>query len=392
MDSVICHYSEIGLKKGNRSFFEKRLVDNIKRVLEPSSFFFVKRISGRILIGLTDEGRDSGEKIRLSLSTVFGISDFLFCTTTSQEIKEIGLITVNLLKEKDFKTFKISSKRSEKIFPFTSQEINAKVGEMVLDNIKGLKVVMDNPDEICFIEVVGKDTFVSVDKFKGLGGLPIGTGSKAVSLLSGGIDSPVASFLTMRRGVKLTFIHFHSYPETSESSIEKVRDLAKILSRYQGETKMYLVPFADAQKDILLNVPSGMRVIFYRRLMMRISSKIAKKESALAMVTGESLGQVASQTLENIKAIQYGTELPILRPLICNDKESIIIKAKEIGTFETSILPHDDCCIRFIPRHPETRADVNKVMETEKNLDIEKITDRAIKGMSCEKIDDFKSD
>lgn len=387
INCVICHYSEIGLKKGNRSFFEKVLIDNIKRVLNPSLFTSVGRISGRILIELTDEGIKDKEKIKSALGIVFGISDFLFCAKVSWEMKEIGKVAVNLLKKREFKTFKVSSKRSEKSFPFTSQEINAKIGEYVLDGIEKIKVVMDNPDQVCFVEIVGKDVFVSIDKYKGPGGLPIGTGGRAVSLLSGGIDSPVASFLAMRRGVHLVFVHFHSYPETSEASIEKVRNLARILAHYQGKSKLYLVPFAEAQKDILLSVSSGDRVIFYRRLMLRISLEIARRERSIALITGESLGQVASQTLENIRAIERGSELPILRPLICEDKESIITKARQIGTYETSILPHDDCCIRFIPHHPETKADVSRIIEEEKFLDIKKITDRAIKEMSCEKID-----
>jgi len=247
-----------------------------------------------------------------------------------------------------------------------------------------LKVSMSNPDRTCFIEIVGNDAFVSIDKIKGPGGLPVGTGGKAVSLLSGGIDSPVAGFLAMRRGVELSFIHFHSYPETSESSIEKVKNLVKVLARYQGTTKLYLVPFAEVQKEILLLVAPEDRMIFYRRLMLKISLEIAQKEKALAVITGENLGQVASQTLENMGAIEKGSTLPILRPLLCEDKESIIIKARRIGTYETSILPHDDSCIRFIPRHPETRADANRITEEEKGLDITKIIGRAIEKISCE--------
>ncbi len=382
-DHVICHYSEIALKKGNRPFFEKALVENIKRALGPARFSSVKRISGRILIELISGERDD---VVSDLGRVFGISDILFCSKVAQNVEVMGEAAVKMLEKEDFKTFKVETKRSEKRFPMTSQEVSAKVGEIILGRMKDLKVSMSGPDRICFIEIVGEDAFVSIDKVKGPGGLPIGTGGRAVTLLSGGIDSPVAGFLAMRRGVKLVFIHFHSYPETSESSIEKVRDLARVLSRYQSEAKLYLVPFAEAQRDILLTVDPGDRVIFYRRLMLRISSEIAKKEKALAMITGESLGQVASQTLENIRAIERGSDLPILRPLICEDKESIIARARQIGTYDISILPHDDCCVRFIPRHPETRADADRIMREEGKLDITKITDRAIEGISCEKI------
>ncbi len=367
-------------------------MENIKKTVDPSFFSFVKRISGRILIGLTDKGSENIDNIESSLKSVFGISDFLFCLKVSHDMDDIKGRSINLMKKKKFKTFRVSSKRSEKNFPLTSQKINEEVGGAILEKIKGSKVDLENPDVTCFIEIVGKDAFVSVNKIKGPGGLPIGTGGRALSLLSGGIDSPVASFMAMRRGIKIIFVHFHSYPETSESSIEKVRELVGILSRYQGESKLYLVPFAEAQKEILLNSPPGTRVIFYRRLMLRIASEIIKKERASGIVTGESLGQVASQTLENIGAIERGTSTPIIRPLICDDKESIISRAKKIGTFEISILPHDDCCARFLPRHPETRADADRIEKEEKKIDIKKITDKAIRNLSCEKINGFKLD
>lgn len=379
MNYIICHYSEIGLKRGNRSFFEKCLIDDIKKKIPTELFLSVSRISGRILVKLTDDAYKSKEKLKDDLLSVFGISSFLFCTRDDQEINSISDTTINLLKKERFKTFKIETKRSEKSFSINSQEVNAQVGEAVLKKIPNIKVQMDNPDMICFIEIVGKDSFISTEKYKGQGGLPAGSGGRAISLLSGGIDSPVASFLMMRKGVRLTLVHFHAYPETSKESINKVIEIARLLSRYQPKIKLYLVPFASAQREILINNLPENRMILYRRLMLKISSKIAQKERCFAVVTGESLGQVASQTIENIRVIEEGCEFLILRPLISEDKEDIIKKAKMIGSYDISILPHDDCCLRFIPQHPKTKADIAEIMDEERKIDINKTVDQALK-------------
>lgn len=379
MNYIICHYSEIGLKRGNRSFFEKCLIDDIKKKIPSELFLSVSRISGRILVKLTDDAYKSKEKLKDDLLSVFGISSFLFCTRSDQEINSISDTTINLLKKERFKTFKIETKRSEKSFSINSQEVNAQVGEAVLKKIPNVKVQMDNPDMICFIEIVGKDSFISTEKYKGQGGLPAGSGGRAISLLSGGIDSPVASFLMMRKGVRLTLVHFHAYPETSKESINKVIEIARLLSRYQPKIKLYLVPFASAQREILINNLPENRMILYRRLMLKISSKIAQKERCSAVVTGESLGQVASQTIENIRVIEEGCEFLILRPLISEDKENIIKKAKMIGSYDISILPHDDCCLRFIPQHPKTKADIAEIMDEERKIDINKTVDQALK-------------
>lgn len=379
MNYIICHYSEIGLKRGNRSFFEKCLIDDIKKKIPSELFLSVSRISGRILVKLTDDAYKSKEKLKDDLLSVFGISSFLFCTRDDQEINSISDTAINLLEKERFKTFKIETKRSEKSFSMNSQEVNAQVGEAVLKKIPNIKVQMDNPDMICFIEIVGKDSFISTEKYKGQGGLPAGSGGRAISLLSGGIDSPVASFLMMRKGVRLTLVHFHAYPETSKESINKVIEIARLLSRYQPKIKLYLVPFASAQREILINNLPENRMILYRRLMLKISSKIAQKERCFAVVTGESLGQVASQTIENIRVIEEGCEFLILRPLISEDKENIIKKAKMIGSYDISILPHDDCCVRFIPQHPKTKADIAEIMDEERKIDINKTVDQALK-------------
>lgn len=398
MDYVICHYHEIGLKGKNRKFFEEKLVENIKRVLKPASFEFVKRISGRIIVKLTKRviGGEKGEKeMRENFKKVFGIAYFAFATSVPQKIKDIQEKAFELLKDpeyhksfgfgygasKKFKTFRIFTQRSKKEFYLTSQQVNEKVGEYILKKLK-IKVDLENPNITCFIEIVEKYAFLYLEKIKGQGGLPVSVSGKAVVLLSGGIDSPVAAFFSMKRGVKAIFLHFHAYPFVSKASIEKAEKIVKILRSFQGESKIYIIPFADIQKEILMKTPAKLRMILYRRFMLRIAEEIAKKEKALGVFTGESIGQVASQTLENIKVIEEAASLPVFRPLISQDKEEIIKKAIEIGTFNISILPYQDCCTRFLPSHPATKAKLEDIKKAEKRLNITKLVKTAVKNSS----------
>lgn len=378
MEYIICHYHEIGLKGKNRRFFEEKLVGNIKRILEPDSFEFVRRISGRILVKLTKKGARKQKEIEKSLKKVFGIAYFAFAVSSEQKIEAIKKQALELLKTKKFKSFRITTQRSKKDFAFTSQEVNEKVGEAVVKKLNK-KVNLHNPDLTCFIEIVEKFVFLYLEKNKGPGGLPTSVSGKAVALLSGGIDSPVAAFAVMKRGVKVIFLHFHSHPYTDYASIEKVKEIVELLSQYQGRSKLYLLPFAKIQEEILTKTPAKLRVILYRRMMMRIAQKIAEKGKALAIVTGESVGQVASQTLENIKVIEKAIDLPVFRPLIGQDKQEIIDQAEEIGTFKISILPHQDCCSRFLPKHPATKAKSEEVKKAEEGLKIEKLVNSAIK-------------
>jgi len=385
MRYIVCHYHEIGLKGKNRKFFENKLVENIKKVLPLGSFEFVKRISGRIIVKLNEKGLKEEKKIRESLKKVFGIVHFAFAHFSKPEIELIEKQALEILKTKTFKTFKIEAQRSDKRFPLTSPKINERVGALVVEKLKK-KVKLKKPSITFFIEVVEKHAFLYTEKIKAYGGLPVGTGGKAAILLSGGIDSPVAAFLTMKRGVKVIFIHFHAHPYTDQASIDKVKRIVKVLNQFQFDSKLYLVPFADVQKAILLKTQAKLRVILYRRFMFRIAEEIAKKEKSLALVTGDSIGQVASQTLKNIQVINQVAELPVLRPLIGLDKEEIIEKAKEIETFNISILPHQDCCARFLPKHPETRADLGEVESNEKKLDIKDLIEKTIESAKIVKI------
>ena len=262
-----------------------------------------------------------------------------------------------------------------------SQQINEKIGEHILKNLN-CKVNLSKPNIICFIEIVEKYAFLYTKKIKGQGGLPISTGGKAICLISGGIDSPVAAFKVMKRGVKIIFLHFHAYPYTQKASIEKVEKLVKVLNKFHSQSKLYLVPFANIQKEILIKTPSSLRVILYRRMMFRIAKEVAKKEKALALVTGESIGQVASQTLENIRTIEESVDILVLRPLISDDKQEIIEKAEEIGTFNISIIPHEDCCTRFLPKHPETKSKIEMVKRAEEKLDFQNLIKKTIKDIN----------
>jgi thiamine biosynthesis protein ThiI len=396
LDYVICHYGEIGLKGKNRKFFEEELVKNIKLALSPAYFEYVKRISGRIIIKLSKKGIKEQKEIQSKIKKVFGIVYFAFSEKSSQNISSLKKDALNLIKEalkqkKSRKrlTFKIETKRSEKALPFTSRQLNEKLGEHILKNasqlnLRELKVDLKKPKLTLFVELVEKYAFLYFEKIAGQGGLPVGASGKAVCLLSGGIDSPVAAYLGMKRGLKVYFAHFHSFPYTSKASIEKVKNLAKILGEYQPKTKLYLVPFAEIQKEIVLKTSPKLRIVLYRRMMFRIAEEIAEKEGAKSLITGESLAQVASQTLENMQAIEEAVKLLILRPLVGMDKSEIIEKAKGIKTYQISILPHEDCCSRFVPKHPETKAGLKEVKTEEKKLNVKKLVQQALKNSTQE--------
>jgi len=374
---IICHYAEIALKGGNRLFFENKLLENIKKAVNPDFLEWARLFRGRIILKLSE--KSNKKELKQNLKKVFGIAFFCFAKQSSLDIKEIKKISLELIKEKKGKTFKIDASRDNKGFTLNSQQINEAVGEYVLKH-SDKQVKLQNPGITCFIEIL-KNAYIYTDKISGLGGMPVGSAGNVVSLISGGIDSPVSSYLLMKRGANCIFTSFHSYPYTDEQSLKKIEELVKILNQFQYDSKLYLIPFADIQKEISLKTPSSLRIILYRRMMLRISQEIAKKEKAKALVTGESLAQVASQTLENIEVINESCLIPVFRPLIGMDKQEIIQIAKEIGTFKTSIIPHQDCCIRFMPSNPETKAKIKEVKDAEKKLDIDKLIKESLKGL-----------
>lgn len=285
-------------------------------------------------------------------------------------IEAISEAAKNIVSNRTFESFAVRTRRAEKSFPMSSQKINEEVGALV-QRISGARVDLEGPETTVFIEITKRDAFVSADIVKGIGGLPVGISGKVAVLISGGIDSPVAAWRAMKRGCLPVYVHFHSAPFTSSQSKEKVVELVEYLMKGQPRTRLIMVPFGGIQQKIVVNVPMPYRIILYRRFMVRIAERIARKERAQALVTGEALSQVASQTLSNIATIEAVSTMPILRPLIGMDKQEIVDEAKRIGTYDTAIIPHDDCCSFLMPRNPVTKTTAEEVDEVEKALDIE---------------------
>ena len=364
---IVIHYGELGLKKGNRDYFERRLCRNIDSVLAGCSVGRTRRISGRLLV---DAGRDPdfGE-IGRRLRRVFGIAWFGEGEIVDQDLDRISNAVWSAIAGKSFASFRIDTRRPDKRFPMTSVEVNRIVGADLQERT-GWRVDLDHAELVCRIELVDGMAIVSTVRIDGAGGLPTGTGGKVVVLLSGGIDSPVAAWKIARRGARAVFVHFHSAPHTNLESQDKAIRIARVLAGYQMKSRLYMVPFLDIQRRILVETPIGTRVILYRRFMLRLAEQIALRERARVLVTGDSLGQVASQTLENIDVISRAVRMPILRPLVGADKQEIVSVARSIGTYEISILPDQDCCSLFVPKHPETRARLDAIEAIEARIDL----------------------
>lgn len=374
----IVHYAEVGLKGKNRIYFERKLTRNIRLSLQGTGYAAVKRLHDRIAVYLKND--TDVTEIERRLHQVIGIAHFELVVRTKKDIDEIKSTALQLTKTKDFETLKVETKRTDKSFPLTSPEISAEVGGYVIQHA-GAKADMHNPDLRLWINLSHKDTYIYTDKLPGVGGLPVGVSGKVVVMLSGGIDSPVAAWQMMKRGAKAVFIHFYSYPYTDKASLEKVVDLARILSESNYRSVLYMVPFAELQQTIVTETPTPFRVLLYRRMMTRIAQRIALEVGAEALVTGESLAQVASQTLPNLRSIEAVAEIPILRPLIGYDKVEIIAKAEELGTFEVSTLPHQDCCSLFVPKHPATHATEEELDKAEEGLDIPTLVEESMDGI-----------
>ncbi len=371
----VVHYHEIGLKGRNRDRFEEQLCANVRKALTGLSFKTVRRISGRLLLVLRPDSPE--DDVARRLRTVFGIAYVAPAVVCAQDIETIRETAWRLVKDRAFGTFKIDAKRSEKRYPMTSVEINIDVGDCIRIRA-GAKVQLNNPELTCHIEIVEKIALLFTDRLRGPGGLPVGVSGKAVSLLSSGIDSPVASYRIMKRGVEIIFVHFHSQPYTNRNSQRNVEEIVSVLTRHQYRSALYLVPFISVQEKIMAGAPASHRVILYRRAMLRIAERIALKEKAKALVTGENIGQVASQTLSNILTINEVATLPVLRPLSGDDKEEIIAAAQRIGTFDISIEPYEDCCSLFVPLHPETHANPQTVQAMEAGLDLDPALEQAV--------------
>lgn len=379
---AIVHYDEIALKGKNRGFFERALVDNIQNKL--GSEFDVKNSWGRIFVHNIDEVED---KLKEVLSTTPGVATFgLGFSTTRRNlvVEEISEIAIKIAEDTQFESFKISARRADKTFPKTSNELEREVGEIVFEHHKREKRVdLKKPDLEIVVEVLQKEVVVYA-KQRSIGGLPVGSSGRAIALLSGGFDSPVAAYMLAKRGVRPVCVHFHGMPKTSPAAVEKVRALACQLARYTGKAELVLVPIVPAMQAIARGAPAKLRIVLLRRVMLQISERLAKRYKASAIITGDSVGQVASQTLENLYAVGSATALPVLRPLCGFNKLEIIELAKEVGTHDISVKPHDDTCSMFVPDKPETRAKMEEVLEAEKTYNVEEIIEAALTNMESE--------
>ncbi len=382
MHSVVVHYKELALKGRNRPWFVQMLIRNLRVALADVDVATVRSVMGRIEIEL--RGRTPWPDVAGRIATVFGIANF---SRAARGPQDFGVLASQILAElgsRETASFRVSARRADKRFPFTSPQIEREVGGLI-KQATGWKVDLERPQLTVHIEMMSDHAFYFFEKERGAGGLPTGTGGLLACLLSGGIDSPVAAFRMMRRGCYVHFIHFHSYPILSRASQEKVREIATLLTRYQQRSRLTLVPFGELQQQVLLGVKPELRVVIYRRLMLRIAERIARRARARALVTGEVVGQVASQTLENLTLIAGATSLEILRPLVGMDKDEITDQAERIGTLPISNIPDQDCCQLFTPRHPATRATLAEVTHAEEALPIEAMVQAAVDGAVVER-------
>ena len=373
-------FGEIFLKGRNRNTFYKTAINNIKRNIRDIGYDDMFQESSKLYI---KADRDKFDRLIKEIKKVFGIvyiSEVVRCEKT---VEDISKTSIDLVKYYDFDkdtTFKVESKRTDKSFALTSPKLSAKIGGDILGKYNDLNVDIHKPDFTVFIDVKSK-AYIYIKRVEGLGGLPLGSGGEGLLLLSGGIDSPVAGFLMAKRGMNINAIHFHSYPFTSKRAHQKAMDLAKILSAYTGKMTVYSVNLAEIYKAISKNCPRRETTILSRRFMMRIANKISEKYYYQALITGESLGQVASQTIESVSVINDSSKLPILRPLIAMDKKDIIEISEKIDSYEKAIEPYDDCCSIFAPDSPVTKPKLKYIEKSEENLDIEKLENQAIETM-----------
>lgn len=377
---ILVRYGEIALKGINKPVFEDKLIKNMKKALYRFGQISVIKSQSRIYIEPVSDDYEFSDAIS-EVIKVFGIvsvSPVWKIESDYEEIKGYSLKMVNeILEKNNYKTFKVEAKRGNKKFPMDSPEICRELGGHILENIPGLSVDVKNPDFVVYVEV-RESTYIYSEKFEAFGGMPTGTNGKAMLLLSGGIDSPVAGFMIGKRGVEIEAVHFYSYPYTSERAKDKVIELAKIMSAYVGRVRLHIVPFTDIQLHINDNSPEDHLTVLMRRAMMRISEVIAEKNGAMALVTGESIGQVASQTMHALVCTNAVVKMPIFRPLIGMDKNEVIAIAKKIETFETSILPYEDCCTVFVAKHPNTKPKLDLIEKYESKLQLEELINKAI--------------
>jgi thiamine biosynthesis protein ThiI len=381
MTSVVVHYKELALKGKNRPWFIKILIRNLRTALADLDVRSIRSVMGRVEIDLGPA--TSWDSVRERIGHVFGIANFSRAARSPHDFDALAAAILADLGDRDVRSFRVSARRADKRLPFTSPQIEREVGGRIKE-VRGWHVDLDDAELTIHLEVMTDHAFYFFGKEPGAGGMPTGTGGRVACLLSGGIDSPVAAFRMMRRGCSVLLVHFHSYPILSHASQEKVREIAALLTKYQMRSRLVLVAFGELQQQVVLAVPPELRVVIYRRLMLRIAEGIALNWRARALVTGEAIGQVASQTLENMTAIAAATSMEVLRPLVGMDKDEIIAQAERLGTFPISIIPDQDCCQLFTPRHPATRASIGDILVAEQALPIAEMVAGAVAAAAVE--------
>jgi thiamine biosynthesis protein ThiI len=372
MRCAIIHYHELALKGRNRDYFEQRLVRNIRTALKDLGATRIESLRSRIRVILPDRVTDQATIDRLI--RVFGIANFYLAQAvplnlTKPDLGELMSGIGEAVKDRSFNTFRVTAKRADKRLTLTSMDAERRVGKYVCE-LTGKRVDLTDPDLTIYVELLARDAYYSTEKIQGPGGMPVGVSGTVACLISGGIDSPVAAYRMMKRGCDAVFVHFSGRPLVSRASEDKVRELVQILTAYQYRSRLYVVPFGEIQREIVAHAPAPYRIVLYRRLMVRIAGELAQREQCWGLVTGDSLGQVASQTPENLSVIEEAAELPMLRPLIGMDKIEITDQAERIGTFSTSIEPDQDCCSLFTPPHPSTKTRIDDIRKVERTFDI----------------------
>lgn len=371
---IVIHYHELSLKKGNRKWFEDRFISNVHKHLKGLEFSKIKLVVGRVIAFDIDSSKENEYLSRLK--NVMGLMNATVMVELKANLPDMIQIAEKMVENVEYENFRVTTKRQDKSFPKTSQQTSMEVGGHIHQKfnkpvkLKGAELDLN-------IEIVNGFAFIGFNKIIGYGGLPIGVSEKAVSLLSSGIDSPVSSFELIKRGVDVSYVHFHSAPATSRQSIKLVERIVEKLSNYSLKSTLYHIPLLEVQQAIMEQIPNKFWVLFFRRVMMRLASKIADIENAPALITGENIGQVASQTLSNLRVADDASKYPIFRPLAGANKDDIVMRAKEIGTYEISIEPYQDCCSYFVPVHPETRANLDEMLALENDLNIEEEMQKA---------------
>ena len=377
LDTLVAHYHEIGLKGRNRNFFEDALARNMRRALRGTGYLKLRQGFGRVVVDMKQDGNVEAAAERVA--RVFGLAYIGVGKRVAPDMRAIADAALQLIRAKPFESFQVRARRTHSSFDRTSTEINIEIGQRIVDETGG-KVDLKNADATIHIELFGNACIVYRTRIKGTGGLPVGVSGKMLALLSGGIDSPVAAWRLARRGAEVEMVHFHGQPFTDPSSIRQATELAEVLARYQLHTTLHLIPLADAQREIVTHAPSNLRVVLYRRTMMRIAAALADEIGAKALITGDSLGQVASQTIENIRTVDAALppDVEVLRPLIGMDKQEIVDEATAIGTYDISTRRYQDCCVLFEPRSPATRSNAGIAAKGEAELDMDALVGKAL--------------